>query len=428
MTYFIFQTFLLLAAAYLLGAIIGYILRSLFAGGNKKSVETAAVAVGAVAATAAASQLAVADEGKNEKDSGEQPVDQSINEPEVLDVAEGVKETTDHPQATSDVVEASEDVVQEDHVPEAQNDVQVTTQAPESQDLAETIENTSDVSDEVQSEVVQDAQPQDYVEQVSAVTETPVVNDVIDVVETQELETLVPEQVETQVPEQEVSAVTEAPIVNEVIETVQEDVVESFAPEQVISDDIQDVSGEAVNEAPITDALQEAPQEFVAPEVVPQEITEAHIETPSPDLSGGIDPVVSAGAVVAEASENSAELISVANKGRLIDKQREEVSDVAHLSESEFAKLSKDRPVQKPHVVPDRSALKEDLKQIKGIGVVLESQLHGLGVKSYQQIASWSPSDVAEIDKKLNAEGRISTEKWVEQAQALTGDSSKTSE
>lgn len=65
----------------------------------------------------------------------------------------------------------------------------------------------------------------------------------------------------------------------------------------------------------------------------------------------------------------------------------------------------------------DRSA--DDLKRIRGIGVLLETKLNAMGIRSYEQIANWSRSDVAAVSESLDFKGRIERENWIEQARIL---------
>ena len=66
-----------------------------------------------------------------------------------------------------------------------------------------------------------------------------------------------------------------------------------------------------------------------------------------------------------------------------------------------------------------RSGVPDDLKRIKGIGVVLEKKLHGLGVINYGQIAGWSQGDIDKMSEVLDFKGRIERENWIEQARIL---------
>ena len=61
----------------------------------------------------------------------------------------------------------------------------------------------------------------------------------------------------------------------------------------------------------------------------------------------------------------------------------------------------------------------DDLKQLSGVGPVLEKKLIDAGITTFAQIAAWSDKDVAEFDDKLDFKGRIEREGWVEQAKKL---------
>jgi large subunit ribosomal protein L21 len=65
------------------------------------------------------------------------------------------------------------------------------------------------------------------------------------------------------------------------------------------------------------------------------------------------------------------------------------------------------------------SAATDDLKQLSGVGPVLEKKLIAAGITTFAQIASWSDKEVAEFDEKLDFKGRIEREGWVEQAKKL---------
>jgi predicted flap endonuclease-1-like 5' DNA nuclease len=62
----------------------------------------------------------------------------------------------------------------------------------------------------------------------------------------------------------------------------------------------------------------------------------------------------------------------------------------------------------------------EDLKRIRGIGVLIEKKLNSLGVTRYDQIASWTKDDIERFSDKLDFKGRIERENWVEQARILS--------
>ena len=60
-----------------------------------------------------------------------------------------------------------------------------------------------------------------------------------------------------------------------------------------------------------------------------------------------------------------------------------------------------------------------DLKRIRGIGVLIEKKLNSMGVASYEQIANWTAQDIDRVSQSLDFKGRIERENWVEQARIL---------
>jgi predicted flap endonuclease-1-like 5' DNA nuclease len=87
---------------------------------------------------------------------------------------------------------------------------------------------------------------------------------------------------------------------------------------------------------------------------------------------------------------------------------------------------SQARPPEPPRPGRLTDALREarpgggdDLKRIRGIGVLVEKKLNGLGVNSYAQVASWTNADVERTSRALDLAGRIERESWIEQARIL---------
>ncbi|MGI9405050.1 MAG: hypothetical protein ACR2O4_01655, partial [Hyphomicrobiaceae bacterium] len=68
-----------------------------------------------------------------------------------------------------------------------------------------------------------------------------------------------------------------------------------------------------------------------------------------------------------------------------------------------------------------QSSQPDDLKRIRGIGIVIEKKLNAMGVTSYQQIADWTDDDIAQVNHILDFSGRIERENWIEQARILSG-------
>jgi predicted flap endonuclease-1-like 5' DNA nuclease len=67
-----------------------------------------------------------------------------------------------------------------------------------------------------------------------------------------------------------------------------------------------------------------------------------------------------------------------------------------------------------------RTAGADDLKRIRGIGVLTEKRLHAMGVLTYEDIANWTREDIDRVSKSLDFKGRIERENWVEQARILS--------
>jgi predicted flap endonuclease-1-like 5' DNA nuclease len=72
-----------------------------------------------------------------------------------------------------------------------------------------------------------------------------------------------------------------------------------------------------------------------------------------------------------------------------------------------------------PLMTGPRATGADDLKEIAGVGPKLESVLNGLGVYHFDQIAAWTPAQVAWVNAAISFKGRIEREKWIEQAAAL---------
>ncbi|WP_334149317.1 hypothetical protein [Hyphomicrobium sp.] len=61
----------------------------------------------------------------------------------------------------------------------------------------------------------------------------------------------------------------------------------------------------------------------------------------------------------------------------------------------------------------------QDLKRIRGIGVLIEKRLNALGITAYEQVANWTRADIDRISEMLDFKGRIERENWIEQARIL---------
>ena len=79
-----------------------------------------------------------------------------------------------------------------------------------------------------------------------------------------------------------------------------------------------------------------------------------------------------------------------------------------------------DQPRRKPPVLSSpRDGAPDDLTLIDGFSALQQSTLYSIGVYHFDQIAAWTPENVAWVDHYLRLRGRIDEEDWVDQAASL---------
>ena len=59
------------------------------------------------------------------------------------------------------------------------------------------------------------------------------------------------------------------------------------------------------------------------------------------------------------------------------------------------------------------------MKQISGVGPVLEKKLNDLGITQFAQVAAFKKADIAKVDDALSFKGRIERDDWLKQAAKL---------
>ena len=126
-----------------------------------------------------------------------------------------------------------------------------------------------------------------------------------------------------------------------------------------------------------------------------------------PDLSG----VVRIGELEAQLRERDQTIV------RLIDNLRAEEA----MRASEIARLEAmlEKALVQPAPAP-KTVEPDDLKEVYGIGPVLEKRLNRLGISTFAQIARWSDDDIDSIEPQLDTiQGRIRREGWVPDARRL---------
>lgn len=75
-----------------------------------------------------------------------------------------------------------------------------------------------------------------------------------------------------------------------------------------------------------------------------------------------------------------------------------------------------------PGLAAPRGGAGDDLSLIEGVSLLQHSTLNALGIHHFEQIAAWTPANIAWVDQYLRLRGRIIEEQWVEQAQDLVRD------
>lgn len=69
---------------------------------------------------------------------------------------------------------------------------------------------------------------------------------------------------------------------------------------------------------------------------------------------------------------------------------------------------------------PDMAGPADDLTQLKGLGPKAAAQLNAFGITRFVQLAALNPADVAAVDAHMGVfRGRITKDRWVEQAEFL---------
>jgi predicted flap endonuclease-1-like 5' DNA nuclease len=69
--------------------------------------------------------------------------------------------------------------------------------------------------------------------------------------------------------------------------------------------------------------------------------------------------------------------------------------------------------------LPQGGTHHDDLKRIRGVGIAIETKLNAMGVRTYADIARWTPGDADRFAGALDIPGRIERENWIGQAQVL---------
>ncbi|MER8575748.1 NADH-ubiquinone dehydrogenase [Mesorhizobium sp. M1338] len=155
----------------------------------------------------------------------------------------------------------------------------------------------------------------------------------------------------------------------------------------------------------------EASQRLLQPIVDDFEARVARFDDPSPSSTKAR---ATAKTMIAEAQSFAQEVTDIAAK--------EAVSAVpaanAVPAAGDAADVLMPEDFRQPRAM-EKPAKPADLKAISGIGPKLEKVLNGLGIWTYDQIAAWTPQEVAWVEDYLSLGGRIGRDDWTAQAAAL---------
>lgn len=77
------------------------------------------------------------------------------------------------------------------------------------------------------------------------------------------------------------------------------------------------------------------------------------------------------------------------------------------------------RRTKPPALSAARNGAPDDFTLIEGVSSLQQTTLYSLGVFHFDQIAAWTPENVAWVDNYLRLQGRIGEEEWLEQADEL---------
>lgn len=76
-------------------------------------------------------------------------------------------------------------------------------------------------------------------------------------------------------------------------------------------------------------------------------------------------------------------------------------------------------PARPTGIAAARGGTPDNLQRISGVGPKNEKTLHSLGFFHFDQIAAWTPEEVAWVDDHLKFGGRIAREEWINQSRLL---------
>jgi NADH-quinone oxidoreductase subunit E len=146
-------------------------------------------------------------------------------------------------------------------------------------------------------------------------------------------------------------------------------------------------------------------------------------------VAEGVSPSSPGQAASAKPQPHPAALTAIANAGLV--KELEARSTGKPLSAGELDKIKTDMrrgkaatapgtPVRPALLKKPRGGKADDLSLIGGVADALVEKLNAIGIWHFEQIANWTPEEIAWIESQLDGfKGRVNGDKWLEQAQKL---------
>ena len=98
------------------------------------------------------------------------------------------------------------------------------------------------------------------------------------------------------------------------------------------------------------------------------------------------------------------------------DKPEAEAATTPSTEDAAEGAVAGERPAGAGDLAP---GVRDDLKQISGIGPKIEQQLNELGIFTFAQIAAWTPENEMWVDTYMSFRGRVAREDWIAQARVL---------
>ncbi len=159
----------------------------------------------------------------------------------------------------------------------------------------------------------------------------------------------------------------------------------------------------------IVEAALETLEATVEAVVEPTEIlAEATVEAVVETLEAANDAVVETAEVLADAVDPVAE----------VEPAVELLETPSPIVTAPVEPATIEAPVEEAAAVLEAAPelVADDLTRVVGIGPKLAASLSELGVVSFNQIAAWTPEELATIDQQLNLKGRAERDAWIAQA------------